>query len=129
MTSLEGANWSIELLWVKAHVAIVGNELADQLAKAAARDSDANDRLRQAPDEHTDQDDRRRNKTKIAKGMGRVYKGQNYKRVFFPTVHKSQQLKINITPILTAIVTGHRKTRAYLHRFKILEHETAPAGT
>jgi hypothetical protein len=41
MTSLEKANWNIELSWVKAHVGIVGIELADQLAKAAASDSDA----------------------------------------------------------------------------------------
>jgi hypothetical protein len=41
MTSLERANWNIELLWVKAYVGIVGNELADRLAKAAASDNDA----------------------------------------------------------------------------------------
>jgi hypothetical protein len=29
------------LSWIKAHVGIVGNELADRLAKAAASDSDA----------------------------------------------------------------------------------------
>ena len=41
MTNLERANWNIELSWVKAHVGIVGNELSDRLAKAAASDSDA----------------------------------------------------------------------------------------
>jgi len=35
MTSLERANWNIELSWIKAHVGKVGNELADRLAKAA----------------------------------------------------------------------------------------------
>ena len=41
MTSLERANWNIEFSWVKAHVGIVGNELTDRLAKAAASDSDS----------------------------------------------------------------------------------------
>jgi ribonuclease HI len=34
--SLESTNWSIGFAWVKAHVGIYGNELADRLAKAAA---------------------------------------------------------------------------------------------
>ena len=33
-------------------------------------------------------------------------------------------MKINITPNLAAMVTGHGKTRTYLHRFKILNHAT-----
>ena len=41
MTSLERDNWKIEFSWVIAHVGIAGNELADQLAKAAASDSEA----------------------------------------------------------------------------------------
>jgi len=41
MTRLERANWNIELSWVNAHVGIVGNELVDRLARAAASDNDA----------------------------------------------------------------------------------------
>jgi len=40
VTSPERANWNIEVSWVKAHVGMVENELADRLAKAAASDSD-----------------------------------------------------------------------------------------
>ena len=40
MTSLERTNSNIVLSWIKAHVGIVGNELADRLAKAAGSDSD-----------------------------------------------------------------------------------------
>ena len=40
MSTLERANWTIEFSWVKAHVGIYGNELADRLAKAAARNGD-----------------------------------------------------------------------------------------
>jgi len=37
---LEKDNWTIEFLWVMAHIGIYGNELADQLAKDAARNRD-----------------------------------------------------------------------------------------
>jgi ribonuclease HI len=37
---LERTNWAVEFSWVKAHVGIYGNELADQLAKAAACNRD-----------------------------------------------------------------------------------------
>jgi len=40
LSILERANWTIGISWVKAHVGIYGNELADQLAKAANRNSD-----------------------------------------------------------------------------------------
>jgi len=63
----------------------------------------------------------------MAKIMERVYKGRYNKRVF-STVHDRQKININITPIFTAMVTGNVKTRAYLHRFKILEQANCPCG-
>jgi len=37
VSTLEGSEWKIEFWWVKAHVGIYGNEIADRLAKKAAR--------------------------------------------------------------------------------------------
>ena len=37
---LARSNWTVAFSWVKAHAVILGNELADQLAKAAAWDKD-----------------------------------------------------------------------------------------
>jgi hypothetical protein len=37
-------------------------------------------------------------------------------------------MNIHVNPNFTAIVTGHGKTEAYLHRFKILENATCPCN-
>jgi len=55
--------------------------------------------------------------------MGRLYKASNNKTVF-PNVKDRLKLRIDINPNFTALVTGHGKTRVYLHRFKILEQAT-----
>jgi len=39
-TELEQTEWKIQFCWVKAHVGIQGNELADTLAKGAATNLD-----------------------------------------------------------------------------------------
>jgi len=48
---------------------------------------------------------------------------------YFPNVEERLKMDINLTQNLTAIVTGHGKTRAYLHHFKIIEEPTCPCGT
>ena len=48
---------------------------------------------------------------------------------FFPSISDRIKVKIKVTPNFTAIVTGHGKTRAYLHRFKLLESATCPCDT
>ena len=40
LANLDRTNWTIEISWVKAHVGIHGNEMADQLAKAATKNRD-----------------------------------------------------------------------------------------
>jgi hypothetical protein len=43
---------------------------------------------------------------------------------YFPDVEERLKMKLNLTPI----VTGHGKTKAYLHRFKIIEDPTCTCG-
>ena len=42
-------------------------------------------------------------------------------KLFFPSVVERLKIKIRITQNVAAMLTGHGKTRAYLHRFKIRE--------
>jgi hypothetical protein len=43
---------------------------------------------------------------------------------FFPNVQNRLKMKINVTPNFAAMVIGHVETRAYFHRFKIMEQAT-----
>jgi hypothetical protein len=127
MTSLERANWNIELSWVKAHVGIVGNELTDRLAKAAASDSGAKSVFNRLPLSTLISKTEEETQLKWQNEWEECAKAGITKE-FFPTVHDRQKLKIDITPILTAMVMGHSKTRACLHRFKILVNAYCPCG-
>jgi len=62
-----------------------------------------------------------RNWTQTTKG--------NITKEYFPNVEDRLKMKINLTQKFTAIVTGHGKTKAYLHRFKIIKEPTRPCGT
>ena len=127
MASLERENWTIEFSWVKAHIGIFGNELADQLAKAAANDNEAQITFNRIPISTLLSEIEEEAKLKWQKEWEEGTKAAITKE-FFPKVQDRQKLKIVINPVFTAMVTGHGKTRAYLHRFKILEHATCPCG-
>jgi hypothetical protein len=57
--------------------------------------------------------------------MGPYYKWSTTKQ-FFPIIKDRLTTKINLTPNFTAIVRAHGKTKAYLHRFKIIESPECP---
>jgi len=40
---------------------------------------------------------------------------------YFPDIKARLKMKISLSPTFTAMVTAHRKTKAYLHRFKIIQ--------
>jgi hypothetical protein len=45
---------------------------------------------------------------------------------FIPIIKDRLTTKIKLTPNFTAIVTAHGKTKAYLHRFEIIESPECP---
>jgi hypothetical protein len=49
-------------------------------------------------------------------------------RLFFPSVEQRLKMRLPITPKFTAIVTSHRKTKSYLHRFKLTDNPTCPCN-
>ena len=57
----------------------------------------------------------------------RTTKGLTTKQ-FLPIVKDRLTNKITLAPNFTAVVTAHGKTKAYLHRFKIIESPDCPCG-
>jgi ribonuclease HI len=49
LTEMEKINWKIKFCWVKAHIEIQGNELADTLAKEAATNADITECYKKVP--------------------------------------------------------------------------------
>ena len=43
-------------------------------------------------------------------------------KAFIPNIANKLKLNIGLTPNLTSILTGHGKTKAYLHRFKLINN-------
>jgi ribonuclease HI len=65
---LEKENWNIEYTWIKAHAGNYGNELADRLAKEAARNSDIC--YNRVPESEIEHQEREKKHRKVATTMG-----------------------------------------------------------
>jgi len=124
--NLERTNCTIDFAWVKVHVGIYGNELADHLAKAAASSTELAVTFDRTPkctlyseiEEDTQkwqQECERSTKAAVAKQ-------------FFPNVRNMIKLNININPNFTAVVTVHGKISTYLQRCKLAENSIFPCN-
>jgi hypothetical protein len=123
--SLRTHNWHITFTWIQAHVGHYGNELADKLAKEAARkDTVSYNRI---PICEIAQQLREKGLKKWQMQWDRTTKALATKE-FFPNIKDRLNTKITLTPNFTALVTSHGKTKLYLYRFKIIESPDCPCG-
>ena len=125
--NLERTNWTIDFSWVKAHVGIYGNELADRLAKDVACSTEIAVTFDRIPKSTLYSELEEEATQKWQKEWEKCTKAPVTKQIF-PNVRERINLSINVNPNFTAMVTGHGKTRAYLHRFKIVESATCPCN-
>jgi hypothetical protein len=115
---LEKENWDIEITRIKTHAGHSGNELADKLAKEATTNSEIC--YNKIPKSEIG---RQESKETIAKWQQRwdTTDKEMVNKEFSPNIKARLKMELRLTPNFTAMVTAHGKTKAYLHRFKIIQ--------
>jgi len=119
VTSMGRTNWKIKFSWVKVHAGVYSNEMADSLAKEAARSDGTNygfSRIPKSAIYHEAAEAIQKWQEQWTKSP----KAEETKQ-YFPTVMDRIAIKINLNPKLTAVLSEHGKTRAYLYRFNLRE--------
>jgi len=124
---LEDQKWTVLVTWVKAHVGIQGNEMADRPAKKVATDDIGELAYDKIPREIINMEGKEKEITKWQEQWTSSTKGA-VSQLFFPYIKERVKTKIPISAEFTAMVMGHDLTRSYLHRFKIIPNSTCPCG-
>jgi len=109
--------------WVKAHVGIQGNEMADRLAKKAATEDIGEIVYDKIPRETIITEGKENGLTKCQEQWTSSTKGA-VSKLFFPNIKERMKTRIPISAEFTAMVMGHGLTRSYLHRFKFIPNST-----
>lgn len=120
-------HWKINFKWIKAHVGIHGNEIADKLAKQATEEDHIPVIYNKIPKSTIIDAEKKKSTEKWQRMWSNTTKGALTKR-FFPSVTDRMKINIPATPNLASILTGHGKLRSYYYRFRISENPGCPCG-
>jgi hypothetical protein len=113
--------------WVKTHVGIYGNKPANRLAKEAAGGNSTSNAFNRIPVTTLCYEESEEARQKWQDEWTTCTKAATTKQ-YFPTVQDRLRIKINLTPNLAAMLTGHSRTREYLHCFKLRDDATCICG-
>ena len=119
-------SWTLHFRWVKAHIGIEGNQAADRLAKEAAQeDGNFNMVFDRIAITSIINETNRKGLEQWQLQWTDTTKGAVC-RSCFPKLEQRLKMKMPVTAEFTTLVTGHGKTKAYLHRFKLADDPICP---
>ena len=110
MVNLQNNNWKIKFSWVKAHAGNYGNKTADKLAKEAARSQRNKYEYNRIPISAINKEAVEAVRTWETEWATST-KAANTRK-YYLTVRDRLRMKIHLTPQLTAVLSGHGKTKA-----------------
>jgi len=122
---MEQHEWRVEFSWIRAHARHRGNEMADQLAKAAANNKNIEQCYNKIPNSAVWSELKELSVQQWKNEWKRSSKGAITKS-FFPKIEDMLKLRIKATPNFTAIVTGHGNIKSYLYKYKIIDNPMCP---
>jgi len=112
ITEMKESEWKITLCWVKAHAGVMGNELADTSAKRAATNKIIPESYNKIPKSVIMKDLEEEIVKEWQRKWTQTNKGRTTKE-YFPDVSERLKIKLQLTQNITALVSGHGKTRDY----------------
>ena len=127
VASLERSGWQTGFSWLKAHIGVPGNEVADKEAKEAAQTTVTRYEYTRIPKSYLCYRAAEEAKQKWQAEWTASNKAAATKQ-YFPSVQNRLGTKLTLTAKLAAVLTGHGKTSAYLNRFKLRDDARCICG-